>query len=257
MSAPILEAEGLAYRYPDGREALRGVDLALRADRRVAVVGANGSGKTTLLLLLAGLLAPGRGVVRLDGRPAARDRAGLDRWRERVGLVFQNPEDQLFSASVFQDVSFGPLNLGLDEAQARQRTEEALAAMGLDRLRRRPVQALSFGQKKRAAIAGVLAMRPGLLLLDEPTAGLDPRGEDELLAALDRLWREGTALVLATHDLDLAWSWADETLILDEGLIRRRGPTETVLADGAELAALGLRLPRALAGPGRRGPAGG
>lgn len=245
MAGVILAARGLAYRYPGGARGLRGIDLEVPRGLRLALLGANGAGKSTLLLHLNGTLRPERGEVHLSGRAMGYGRADLAEWRRRVGLVLQDPDDQLFSASVYQDVSFGPLNLGLAEGAARERVEEALAAMEIGDLRDRPTHLLSFGQKKRAAIAGVLAMRPEVLLLDEPMAGLDPEGAERLLDLLERLHRAGTTLVLATHDLDLARSWADEAVVLHEGTVVGRGAPGRVLQDAALVARARLRRTRA------------
>lgn len=240
MADLILDARGLRHRYPGGVAALDGLDLAVARGRRLAVLGPNGAGKTTLLLHLNGTLRPEAGQVLLDGRAVGYSRAALAGWRRRVGLVLQEPDDQLFAATVAEDVSFGPLNLGLSEAEAGQRVAEALAALGISDLAERGTHMLSFGQKKRVAIAGALAMRPEVLLLDEPLAGLDHRGGQRLLAALAGL---GATLVFSTHDVDLAWAFADEVALFDAGRVIRQGPAAEVLADRAALAAAGLEPP--------------
>jgi cobalt/nickel transport system ATP-binding protein len=239
----ILEARDLWYAYGDDGAALAGLDLAVPRGARVALLGANGSGKTTLLLHLNGTLRPRRGRVLLDGQPADYSRHGLLAWRQRVGVVFQDPDDQLFAARVCQDVSFGPLNLGLSDEAATERVNEALAALDITALRDRPTHALSFGQRKRVALAGIVAMRPEVLVLDEPTAGLDPQGSEQLLAILDRLHRAGTTLVLATHDMDLAYGWADEVAVLSAGAVAGCGRPAEVLGDEPLLSAAGLRCP--------------
>ncbi|WP_295454281.1 ATP-binding cassette domain-containing protein [uncultured Thiodictyon sp.] len=246
MSTPILDAQGLTYAYPGGVTALRGMTLTVRRGRRLALLGSNGCGKTTLLLHLNGTLKPGRGQVLIDGQPAGYDRAALAAWRGRVGLVLQEPDDQLFSATVYQDVSFGPLNQGLSEPAARERVLEALAALDIAELAGRPTQLLSFGQKKRAAIAGVLAMHPQVLILDEPTAGLDARGVTQLKAALERLQERGATLVFSTHDVDLAYAWADDVAILGDGTLLRQGETVATLADAKLLTAARLNTPTIL-----------
>ena len=262
MSPPILEVRGLTYDYPGGTSALRGMDLRVHRGRRLALLGANGCGKTTLLLHLNGTLRPRRGQVSIDGRPAAYDRRALTRWRGRVGLVLQEPDDQLFSATVYQDVSFGPLNQGLSEPAARERVCAALATLDIERLAERPCHLLSFGQKKRVAIAGLLAMGPEVLILDEPTAGLDSAGVAQLQAALDALQGQGTTLVFSTHDVDAAYAWADEVAILGDGTLLRQGETAEVLGDRGLLASAGLRMPSVLAlasalrPPGDRWPKG-
>jgi cobalt/nickel transport system ATP-binding protein len=200
----------------------------LHAGRRTAVLGPNGGGKTTLFRLLAGALAPETGEVLLDGVPVRRrDRTKL---RTQVQLVLQDPDDQLFAATVAQDVSFGPVNLGLDEATVRARVDAALAALDLTTVADRPPHLLSFGQKKRVAIAGAVAMAPRLLVLDEPTAGLDPAGVEALLATLAALEAGGTTPVLSTHDVDLAHRWAADVAVVVDGRVRT-GQAEVVLGD--------------------------
>lgn len=239
----ILEARGLTYAYPGGVAALSGLDLAVRRGRRLAILGPNGAGKTTLLMHLNGTLRPGAGEVRLDGATQRYDRACLAAWRRRVGLVLQEPDDQLFAPSVAEDVSFGPLNLGLSDDQARARVAEALDALRIADLAERPTHMLSFGQKKRVAIAGAVAMRPDVLLLDEPTAGLDQFGAVHLLAALDKLRAGGATLAFTTHDVDLAWAWADGVALFVGGRVIRQGPPEDVLADAEALAQARLKPP--------------
>jgi cobalt/nickel transport system ATP-binding protein len=227
---PVLAASGLCFAYEPDRPVLAGADLSLNAGRRVAVLGPNGGGKTTLFRLLVGALEPGAGQVLLDGSPVRRTRRGLTALREQVQLVLQDPDDQLFAASVAQDVSFGPVNMGLPAGEVTRRVDEALAALGIGELADRPTHLLSFGQKKRTAIAGAVAMRPRLLVLDEPTAGLDPAGVEELLVTLAALHATGTTPVLSTHDVDLAYRWADEVAVVAGGVVHT-GPTDAVLGD--------------------------
>ncbi|MDZ4063625.1 MAG: ABC transporter ATP-binding protein [Coriobacteriia bacterium] len=217
MKDAVLETLELGYHYPDGRAALSDLTLQIRRGERVALLGANGSGKTTLLLNLLGLLVPTSGEIRAFSELVRRNPADLKRLRSRVGLVFQNPDSQLLSASVAEDVSFGPMNLGLPHEEVRARVADALAAVGMGDHADVPAHALSFGQKKRVCIAGVLAMHPEVLLLDEPTAGLDARAFEELLAVLGSLHAEGMTVVLSTHDIDLAYAWADRAEVLDRG----------------------------------------
>lgn len=227
---PVLAASGLAFSYEADRPVLTGADLALHAGRRVAVLGPNGGGKTTLFRLLVGTLEPGAGQVLLDGEPVRRTRRGLTALRQQVQLVLQDPDDQLFAASVAQDVSFGPVNMGLPADEVARRVDEALRALGIADLADRPTHLLSFGQKKRTAIAGAVAMRPRLLVLDEPTAGLDPAGIEELLDTLAQLHAGGTTPVLSTHDVDLAYRWADDVAVVAGGVVRT-GPADAVLGD--------------------------
>lgn len=242
----IIAARDLCFAYPGGIAALSGLDLAIDAGETLAILGPNGSGKTTLFLHLNGSLHPDRGAIEIEGRPARYDRRTLLRWRAMVGLVLQDPDDQLFAGTVFQDVSFGPLNLGLGEAEVRARVAGALADLRLTALADRPIHMLSLGQKRRVAIAGALAMAPRLLILDEPTAGLDPRGAAHMLAALRRLAAAGTTLVYATHDVDLACAWSSRVALLSDGRVLATGPAEAVLADEELLRRAHLRRPLAL-----------
>ncbi|MFD2233727.1 energy-coupling factor ABC transporter ATP-binding protein [Phaeospirillum tilakii] len=238
-----LEARGLVFGWPGGGRALDGLDLRVARGRTLAILGPNGAGKSTLLLHLNGTLRPAAGEVRLGGAPAGYHRAALAGWRRRVGLVLQDPDDQLFAATVAEDVSFGPLNLGLPPAAAAERVDEALAALGIPDLADRPPHHLSFGQKKRVAIAGAVAMRPEVLLLDEPLAGLDPGGGTRLRRLLAGLAAAGTTLVLTTHDVDLAWMLADEVALFVKGRTLRQGAAAEILADRPLLAEAGLEPP--------------
>ena len=239
LEAPVLEAQGLRFGYDPAHPVLDGADLALPAGRRIAVLGPNGGGKTTLFRLLAGSLVPQAGRVLLDGEPVGPRRRGLTALRRAVQLVLQDPDDQLFSATVAQDVSFGPVNLGLDDAAVRDRVDGALRALGVAELADRAVHRLSFGQRKRVAIAGAVAMAPRLLVLDEPTAGLDPSGVEALLETLAALHATGTTPVLSTHDVDLAHRWADEVAVVAGGRVVT-GPAAEVLGDAELLTASGL-----------------
>ncbi|MER6996728.1 ATP-binding cassette domain-containing protein [Streptomyces sp. NPDC000410] len=245
-SPGVVELVGAGFAYEDGPPVLDGVDFAVPQGRSLALLGRNGSGKTTLLRLLSGGLRCGKGQLLLAGEPVSYDRAGLTRLRTTVQLVVQDPDDQLFAASVGQDVSFGPMNLGLPEEEVRARVAEALEALDITALADRPTHLLSYGQRKRSAIAGAVAMRPRVLILDEPTAGLDPHGQERLLAALDRLRDGGTTVVMATHDVDLALRWADDAAVLSPAGLRT-GPIAELLADQELLDAARLRRPWAMA----------
>ena len=242
----ILAARDLHFRYPGGVAALSGLDLDIAAGQTLAILGPNGSGKTTLFLHLNGSLRPDRGEIHIDGRPAGYDRRALTRWRTKVGLVLQDPDDQVFAGTVFQDVSFGPLNLGLGEVEVRERVENSLAALHITGLASRPIHMLSLGQKKRVAIAGALAMAPQVLVLDEPTAGLDPHGTVHLLAALRRLTAGGTTIVYATHDVDLACAWSDRVALFSDGRVFAEGASEAILGDAELMRSARLRRPMTL-----------
>ena len=237
-----LEAIDVRFVYPDGIVALAGVSLRVGQGEFVVIMGANGSGKTTLMKVFLGLLRPRQGVVRLGAgdincfRPAELYR--------RVGMVFQNPSDQLFASTVELDVAFGPRNLGLSEAEVTRRVEESLAAVDALALRGRPIHHLSYGQQKRVSLAGVLAMRPDILLLDEPTAGLDPAGESQMIDLLVRLNRSrGATLVLSTQSVDLLPVLADRVCVLAQGRVWQEGTPREVFADPCRIAQAGLRVP--------------
>jgi len=247
VNPPILELQTVAHVYPDGSKGLHDCSLTLHRGRRYALLGANGAGKTTVLQHLNGLLRPTAGQLRIDGQPFDYSRSGLTALRSRVGLVFQNPDRQLFSALVEEDVSFGPLNLGLDADEVRARVEAALDAVGLRGHARRAVHQLSFGQKKRVCIAGVLAMQPDVLLLDEPMAGLDAPMQTELAALLDQLAARGVTVLLSTHDIDFAFRWADDIHVMAGGRCIASGPAQTLCAQADVLHAAGQRPPAALA----------
>jgi cobalt/nickel transport system ATP-binding protein len=217
-----VEIRGLRYTYPDGTVALRGVNLEVKEGESVYLMGPNGSGKSTLLLHLNGLLLPQRGEVRVLGMDT---RNGVEEIRKRVGLVFQDPDDQLFMPTVFEDVAFGPLHLGLGEREVRRRVREALRAVGAEGLGGRSPHHLSYGEKKRVAIATILSMEPQLLVLDEPTLGLDPWARREFLSLLRRL-KKGRTLVMAGHDLELMG-------LCDRAFLLRRGRVEGEVDPGS------------------------
>lgn len=239
----LFELRDLSYAYPDGSIGLDGCSLRIERGSRNALLGANGSGKTTLMQHLNGLLKPRTGSVYLDGAALDYSRRGLHALRCRVGFVFQNPDHQLFSASVREDVSFGPLNLDLDEATVRRRADEALRAVGMLELAARPVHHLSFGQKKRVCLAGVLAMQPDVLVLDEPHAGLDSAMRDELMSLLDALAARGITIVLSTHDVDFAYRWADQIHLMSGGRCSASFRATQLLAQRDALQAAGQPLP--------------
>jgi cobalt/nickel transport system ATP-binding protein len=242
MSGPIVEVRDLTYRYPDGTPALDAIALSVAAGESVAIVGPNGAGKTTLFLCLAGVLGRTPGQVRVAGLdPAmASDRTQLP---ARLGIIFQNSDDQLFSATVAEDIAFGPLNLGLPAEEVRRRVDEALAAVGRPDLRDRPPHHLSGGEKRRVALAGVLAMRPEVLLLDEPSMFLDPRGRRGMIRWL--IDYPGTK-ILATHDLDLVLDVCPRVLVFDAGKKVAEGSAGTVLGDAGLMEAHGLEVPHRL-----------
>ncbi|MEW5897761.1 MAG: ATP-binding cassette domain-containing protein [Bacillota bacterium] len=240
---PILEAKEVSFRYPDGTPALENVTLAVAEGQKTAFLGPNGAGKTTLFLHFNGLFRPVKGKISFAGREVRYDRASLLELRKNVGIVFQDPETQLFSASVWQEVSFGPLNLGLPAPEVKERVLSALSAAQVLDLKDRPTHFLSYGQKKRVAIADILAMHPRVLICDEPTAWLDTRRGKQIMDLFAGLNASGTTIVFSTHDVDLAYSWADYVFLLKDGMLIGEGPPEAVFGDPRLLAAAELEKP--------------
>ena len=239
----VLAVRGVHAGYPGSApRVLDCVSLTIGIGRRTAILGANGSGKTTLLRVLSGAHRSSEGQVISDGQVLRHDRRGLTVHRQRVQLVTQDPDDQLFSADVRADIGYGPTNFGLSVREVAQRVDAALDVLSLTELADRPVHRLSFGQRKRVAVAGALAMKPTVLLLDEPTAGLDPAGVEEMLGAVAALEAHGTTVVLSTHDVDLAWRWADEVALVVDGLVHQGSVTDA-LADAELVRDARLRPP--------------
>jgi cobalt/nickel transport system ATP-binding protein len=238
VTTPVLDVRGLAYAYPDGHQALAGVDLHVHQGERVALLGPNGAGKTTLVLHLNGILVAGAGTVAVSGMPVEKQH--LQEIRRRVGIVFQDPDDQLFMGTVRADVAFGPANLGLTGAALDTRVMAALDLVGMADFADRPPHHLSFGQRRRVAVATVLAMEPEILVLDEPSSNLDPASRRELadiLRALD------VTVLMVTHDLPYALELCPRAVVLSEGHVVADGTTYDVLTDDALMRAHRLELP--------------
>jgi cobalt/nickel transport system ATP-binding protein len=238
VTTPVLDVRGLAYAYPDGHQALFGVSLHVHAGERVALLGPNGAGKTTLILHLNGILRAGSGTVKISGLPV--EKANLPEIRRRVGIVFQDPDDQLFMPRVREDVAFGPANLGLRGDALNDRAMAALEMVGMAEYADRPPHHLSFGQRKRVAVATVLAMEPEILVLDEPSSNLDPASRREfadIVRALD------VTVLMVTHDLPYALELCDRSVVLSDGVVVADGPTFEVLTDEASMKAHRLELP--------------
>ena len=223
MSELILEAVDLDYSYPDGTKALRNMNLHVQKGEKLAILGSNGAGKSTLFMQFNGIYRPNSGSLKYQGQDISYKNKALIELRKMVGIVFQDPDSQLFSASVYQDISFGPLNLGLTEEEVKERVKQALTDTETTDLEDKPTHLLSYGQKKRVSIAGVLVMEPEVIIFDEPTAGLDPRHSKEFMQLLERLSIEGKTIILSTHDVDLAYSWSDRLVIMSSGEIIAQG----------------------------------
>ncbi len=243
MSHHIVEVKNLRHIYPDGTAALRDVSFRITHGESVAVIGANGAGKSTLLLHLNGYLTPTGGAVRIGDFPLTRET--LPEVRRTVGMVFQDPDDQLFMPTVYEDVAFGPLNLGLPPDEADRRVLDALTRVGAEHLRDKPPYRLSGGEKKRAAIATVLSMSPDILVMDEPTAGLDPHARRQLMGLL-REFRH--TKIFTSHDLDMVLELCDRTIILREGTVAADGPPREIFLDEALLASCCLEKPLSMQG---------
>ncbi|WP_216828689.1 ATP-binding cassette domain-containing protein [Alkalihalobacterium elongatum] len=236
-----IEIKELAYEYPDSTKALDKLSLQIPLSSKVAILGPNGAGKSTLLHHLNGLKLPQEGTVSVMGVPLTKK--NVKTIRQKVGLVFQDPDDQVFSGTVWEDVQFGPRNLGLSEQEVKEVCEVALGSVGMLEFKTKAPYHLSYGQKKRVAIAGILAMKPDVIILDEPMAYLDPKGQDEVAGLLQGLNFMGKTIILSTHDVDFAASWADIIILMKDGKILTTGGPD-LLVDEESIRKANLHLPR-------------
>jgi cobalt transport protein ATP-binding subunit len=241
MTEPIVSVEDVKFSYPAGVSALKGVSLEIKKGEKVAILGPNGSGKSTLILLIAGLLNPTKGQIKVFGQPTTSK--DFPKLRSRIGLVFQDPDDQLFTPTVREDVEYGPKNLGLPAKVISERCDHILEDIGISHLRDRPPHRLSFGEKKKVSLATALILRPELLILDEPTANLDLLSRRALIDLLNELNAEGTTIVISTHDVEALPELADRVIVVSHGLLLGRGEMHEVLQDVALLESAGLELP--------------
>ena len=240
----VIETKDITYEYPDGTKALDKVNFNVDDGKIVALLGPNGAGKSTLFLHFNGILSPSTGSVIIEGDTVKYNKKDLMQIRQKVGIVFQNPDDQLFAPTVLEDVAFGPMNMGLDKEEVEVRVKEALLRVGMEGFEKKPPHHLSGGQKKRVAIAGILAMKPKIMVLDEPTSGLDPRGASQILRLLYKLNGEGITIVISTHDVDLVPLYASKVYIISEGKIIKEGTAPEVFEDVKTIRGANLRLPR-------------
>jgi cobalt/nickel transport system ATP-binding protein len=239
----IVETRNITYTYPNGPTALKGVSIRIAKGSKTALVGPNGAGKSTLMLMLNGMVRPASGEVLFDGKPLVYDGRSLRELRRRVGFVFQNPDVQIIAPTVEQDVAFGPANLGLPKVAVKKAVTDALGYVGLQGYEKRPPHHLSGGEKKRVAIAGILAMEPAVLVFDEPTNSLDPASSEEIMELLDELASGGRTVIISTHDVELAYRWADSAVLMDRGMVLARGPPEEVFSDHSLLKTARLKPP--------------
>lgn len=246
MGHIILEARDIRYRYPRGMEAIRGISFHVRKGEKIALAGPNGAGKSTLMLMFNGMIRPDSGAILFDNVPVEYDRASLRSLRKRVGFVMQNPDRQIISPTVFQDVAFGPTNLGYSDQEIQGAVEDALRLVGLSGFNRRPPHHLSGGEKKRVAIAGVLAMDPDVLVFDEPTSGLDPSGSEDIMELLDELNQQGKTVIISTHDIELAYPWADRAILLLNGKILQEDVPDVAFANQELVRKARLSMPTLL-----------
>jgi len=243
----LLEFEQVSYTYPGSQQpAIANLTLSIPAGKRCALIGQNGCGKTTLFLLANGLYKPQQGVLRWQGKPLCYDRQSLIKLRQHIGLVFQDPEQQLVASTVEEDISYGLCNLGLPDSEVATRVRQALVEFELTALAGKPVHHLSLGQKKRVSIADVMVLQPTLLLLDEPTAYLDPRHTRNLIATLKQIQVAGTTILMATHDLDFVYRWADWIFVMDQGQLVLEGNPDEVFTQRQMLEGLDLGVPMIL-----------
>lgn len=242
----IIKTEHLCYTYEDGTEALRGIDVTIEAGKKVALLGANGSGKSTFFLCLNGINQPQEGTLYLHDKPYDYSKEGLLNLRSKVGIVFQDPDSQLFSASVYQEISFGAMNLGLPETEVKDRVEQAIADLEITPFRHKPTHFLSGGQKKQVSVADILVMNPEVIVFDEPAAALDPKHSAILNHLIDKLSERGITIIISTHDVDFAYGWADDVILFHQGKVLRQGAPEDVFAAEADLEKTNLTKPAAL-----------
>ncbi|MBR0271980.1 MAG: ATP-binding cassette domain-containing protein [Methanobrevibacter sp.] len=240
----MLKANNISYSYDDGTQALKNVNLEVEKGEMVSLLGKNGAGKSTLFLHFNGIIKPDNGEIIIDGETLKHDKKSLMKFRQKVGIVFQNPDDQLFAPTVEEDIAFGPLNLGLSQEETEKRVTDALKRVDMEGFERKAPHHLSGGQKKRVAIAGILAMQPEIMVLDEPTSGLDPKGASDILKLLYELNDEGMTIIISTHDVDLVPIYSNKVYVISSGEIVKSGSPKEVFSDIELIRSANLRLPR-------------
>lgn len=231
MEKRIIEIKDLYYTYPDGTHALNGINLEITKGQKLAFLGPNGSGKSTLFLCLNGIYRPDRGTIQYNGAPVDYSKKSLAKLKEKVGIVFQNPDNQLFCADVYGEISFGPFNLGLSEQEVRKRTDAVIHELKLSSFQEKPVHLLSGGQKKQVSIADILVMSPEIIIMDEPFSSLDGESEKDVTAIINSLTDRGITVIISTHNTEFALSWADEIVVLKDGSVLCRDTPEHIFSN--------------------------
>ncbi|MBR0369462.1 MAG: ATP-binding cassette domain-containing protein [Methanobrevibacter sp.] len=243
MNEVHLSIKNLSYTYPDGTRALKNINMEILKGQKVAIMGPNGAGKSTLFSHFNGLTEPTSGHLEIDGKKMEYDKNTLLEVRQKVGIVFQDPNDQLFAPTVKEDVAFGPMNLGLSYEEVEKRMNEALTLVGMEKFKDKTPHHLSGGQQKRVAIAGIIAMKPEIMILDEPTAGLDPQGVEKVLDILNNLNKEGMSIVISSHDIEMVNGFAEKIFVLNEGEILASGDKDEIFSDKELLKKAHLKAP--------------
>ncbi len=238
-----ISTHNLCFTYYDGTQALKNINIEIKKGEKVAIIGPNGAGKSTLFSHFNGLSEPTSGCVKLEGKAISFEKDELLKVRQKVGIVFQNPNDQLFAPTVKEDVAFGPMNLGLSYSEVEKRVKDALKMVGMEGCENKTPHHLSGGQQKRIAIAGIIAMKPEIIILDEPTAGLDPDGVEKVLAIMNQLNHEGVTLIISSHDIDMISEYADKIFVLYNGEIIKSGSKNEIFSNRELLKKAHLRPP--------------
>ncbi len=248
MARVVIKTENMSFTYPDGTPALQDINMEILEGERAAIIGSNGAGKSTLFSHFNGILRPTSGLIKIDGEPVSYKKKDLIKIRQKVGMVFQNPDDQLFSPTVAEDVAFGPMNLGLPDAEVEKRVKESLEAVGMLGSERKAPHHLSGGQKKRVAIAGILAMKPDIMVLDEPTTGLDPHGAEQVMDILYHLNQvKNMSIIISSHDVEMVTEFATKIFVLHSGQIIHQGTPEDIFNDPETIKRARLKQPTAAA----------
>jgi cobalt/nickel transport system ATP-binding protein len=242
----MIDLNNISYCYPDRTQALVNINFSVCEGEKLVIAGPNGAGKSTLFLILNGILKPSSGEYLFEGKRVGWSKNELLQLRKTIGIVFQEPDSQIFSASVYDEVSFGPLNLDLPHSLVRERVDQALLALDIEKLKDRPAHLLSYGQKKRVTIASVLAMDPKIIIFDEPTSGLDPAHAAEIVSLLSVLHQQSKTIIISTHDMNLAYQWASRIVVMNDGRVQGEGSSSEIFHNTVLINESRLELPMIL-----------